>query len=260
MATSLLLQTLVGLWRKFVQLRHPRSLLRHLFLLWQSLQRRLFRKRADDDNSRGKDPVKRPPDRTVDSFNIPRPNNNDSALICASRLPPSSFPGTGSGSSISIPVELPSRPNSRSSHFSAFSRRLSNASFLSAGPYNFPNASRSSHEAYGLETLPESPLGTPMRGRDNPRAPPRSGRSSRGSSRVRSHTETGIYTRRPSHESINRARVSPTPSRVSVDRIPEHEPKVSESTEVEFVLSKKFEGKKLYPTMFINRYERNIEM
>ncbi|KAJ3491300.1 hypothetical protein NLI96_g800 [Meripilus lineatus] len=99
-----------------------------------------------------------------------------------------------------------------------------------------------------------------MRGRDNPRAPPRSGRSSRGSSRVRSHTETGIYTRRPSHESINRARVSPTPSRVSVDRIPEHEPKVSESTEVEFVLSKKFEGKKLYPTMFINRYERNIEI
>lgn len=251
-------QTLGALWRKLVLLRHPQALLRYLLFLWQTLQQSLFRKRASDSSSQHrKDLTKQPPDRTVDSFNMSRSNHKDGSLVHTTKLPESSFADTTSGTSILIPAERQSRTSSLFNHLFAFSSGLSNTSYLSTDSRTSPNASQSSQEVVGLETLAEMPLGTPPEGNDDSRTT----RSSYVLSPLNSHLEIGIQMT-PSHGSDDRICVSPTPSQGSPDGVPGHEPEISEIIPTEFApsIQSKYEGKKLYPTMFINRYERNIAL
>ncbi len=250
MAIPLLLQALIGLWRKLLLLRPPRPL-RYLLYLWRTLRGRFFRK-PPDENTRGGDSEKLIADRRPRStYN----SSNNDAMICASRVPPSAFSGPATPSPMSIPIELPSRPPSVISNVSG--RRHSNASLLLT-PYLFANnGSRSSHDI-GLATLQENPL-SGERGRVYARSQAHSTRpSSIASSRHSAHIDAGIYTRLPRDRPRPNS-VTPQPS--CVDLSIGAEPKTSGETAVNppsTIASSRFKDKTLYPTMEIERYERKI--
>lgn len=256
--TSIFLHSLLGLWRKLLSLRPSRSLFRNILILWRALRDKFFRKPGGGD-SRDGGTKKSIPDQRLEAHQIPK---NDTT-ICASRIPASAHSISAGTSPMSIPVELPSRPSSVASNFS--SRRASNVTFLT--PYSFPNVSRASHDSgvSPLSPLPESPgSAIDERGRMSPQMQIRSSRrSSRASSRRSVHVESGVYTRRPSRERLERGSINQSHSRLSLGR-EVAVPKNSDETAVNPSISvpSLYKEKKLYPTVStaIDRYDRRISL